>query len=200
MIDGLSLHRCGRGQHLIVCDVFVRCSTANRAVDGDGRQTAAQQPAVAAYGYGQPAGSAYLAGGYPGAHVASRPDAAWAEHYTPEGQLYYFNATTGQSSWEKPANFGAKRGGGKTKGPPGANLFIACRGQGPPLSDAQLRQAFSQFGELVRCEMSLDRATGQPKGFGFVSYSTPEIADVAMAQMNGQLIGDRAIRIEKTST
>ena len=134
--------------------------------------------------------------------ATSRPESTWAEHYTPEGQVYYYNANTGQSSWERPADFGAKRVG-KTKGPIGANLFIACnKGSGGVgfLTDEDLRQAFAGFGELVRCEMSVDKNTGQPKAFGFVSYQSPEIADAAMAQMQGQYIGDKQIRIEKTNT
>ena len=38
------------------------------------------------------------------------------------------------------------------------------------------------------------------KGFGFVSFTEPHMADAAMAALNGQLIGDRQIRIEKTNT
>eukprot|EP00965_Chrysotila_dentata_P004227 137199-Pleurochrysis_carterae.AAC.2 len=59
-----------------------------------------------------------------GAHPAAQPHAAaaaggggggggeWTEHMSPEGIPYYYNATTGASAWEKPADFGAKRGGG----------------------------------------------------------------------------------------
>ena len=57
---------------------------------------------------------------------------------------------------------GGGGGGGKGKGPPGANLFIACKGgtfQG--LSDESLHMAFARFGEIVRCEVTIDRTTGE---------------------------------------
>lgn len=51
----------------------------------------------------------------------------------------------------------------KTKGPPGANLFIVRkmrRGEYDDFSDEQLREAFARFGTLVRCEITVDKDTG----------------------------------------
>jgi hypothetical protein len=138
----------------------------------------------------------------------------WTEHFTPEGHTYYYNAMTGASSWERPPDYmGGKRGGGgggggsgggtKQKGPPGANLFVVRkmrRGEYDDFDDAQLRDAFSRFGALLRAEITLDKDTGISKGFGFVSFTTAEEADAAMASMNGAMIGGRQIRIEKSST
>ena len=137
---------------------------------------------------------------------------------------------------------GGGGGGGKGKGPPGANLFIACKGgtfQG--LSDESLHMAFARFGEIVRCEVTIDRntgelrdsrcvpsemrpvshhppllpapprpsrvpphpappATGMAKGFAFVSFTTPDAANMAMNQMQGQLIEGRQIRVEVSNT
>ena len=73
--------------------------------------------------------------------------------------MYYYNATTGQSSWERPADMGQKRPGGKSKGPPGANLFIACKGS-HYLGDEQLRQSFEPYGQVLRAEMTVDKDTG----------------------------------------
>mmetsp|Transcript_17660 Transcript_17660/g.53629 ORF Transcript_17660/g.53629 Transcript_17660/m.53629 type:complete len:221 (-) Transcript_17660:55-717(-) len=158
------------------------------------------------YGYGHP---------NPGPGGAPGGGGAWSEHYSPDGHLYYYNASTGASSWEKPAEMGrmgggmgmpgggmgmAPRVGGKTKGPPGANLFVAAKGQGPPFSDDLLRQTFQPFGELLRAEMTIDKDTGMPKGYGFVSFSDPASADMAMAQLNQQVLFDKQIRIEKTNT
>ena len=171
-------------------------------------QAAAGYPPQGGYGGGYPphaghgappgmygAGGGYAAGG------AARP-CPWTEHMAPDGHTYYYNAMTGQSSWEKPPELGAKRPAGmgtKTKGPPGANLFIACKGS-QYLGDDQLRQAFEQYGQVVRAEMTVDKETGISKGYGFVSFSLPEYADAALAALNGQLIGDKQIRIEKTNT
>eukprot|EP00966_Prymnesium_polylepis_P109279 2529632-Prymnesium_polylepis.3 len=87
------------------------------------------------------------------------------------------------------------------KGPPGANLFIVRkkppRGQRDDLNDAQLRDAFSCFGNLLRAESVLEKGTGISKGFGFISFATVEEADAAMAAMDGTMIGGRKIKIEK---
>jgi hypothetical protein len=32
-----------------------------------------------------------------------KPKSAWTEHKAPDGRMYYYNASTKQSSWEKPA-------------------------------------------------------------------------------------------------
>jgi len=147
--------------------------------------------------------------GYPGypPQAAPQPTSAWSEHYTPEGHMYYYNATTGQSSWEKPPDYNAKprRDGtamGKNKGPAGANLFVVRkmrRGEYDDFNDDQLREAFERFGPLVRAEITYDKDTGISKGYGFVSYADAHSADAAMAAMNGAMIGGRQIRIEKTS-
>ena len=73
--------------------------------------------------------------GYP--HVAPQPQTnTWQELSTAEGHMYAYNAQTGQTSWERPHDYhpakrqavGGGGGGGlnnpKSKGPPGANLFV----------------------------------------------------------------------------
>eukprot|EP00967_Tisochrysis_lutea_P101242 scaffold151731_cov31-Tisochrysis_lutea.AAC.2 len=61
-------------------------------------------------------------------------------------------------------------------------------------------QIFEPYGQLLRAEMTHDKETGAPKGYGFVSYSDPASADQAMLHLNQQVIYDKQIRIEKTNT
>jgi len=176
---------------------------------GYGHPAPGGYPGYPPAGYGHPPPGGY---GHPGApHPYHQPQPSpWTEHYTPEGHPYWYNATTGASSWEKPADLAPKRhgggggggSGGKNKGPPGANLFVVRkmrRGEYDDFDDTQLRQHFERFGPMVRCEITYDKDTGISKGFGFVSYDSAEAADAAMAAMNGAMIGGRQIRIEKTS-
>ena len=68
-------------------------------------------------------------------------------------------------------------GGGKGKGPPGANLFIACKGgtfQG--LSDESLHMAFARFGEIVRSEVTIDRNTGERRDSRCVPSETRPVS------------------------
>ena len=56
-----------------------------------------------------------------------------------------------------------------------------------------------RYGNLLRATITLDRETGVSKGFGFVSFSTPEEADAAMTALHGALIAGKRMRIEKAS-
>lgn len=51
---------------------------------------------------------------------------------------------------------------------------------------------------MLRCEMTVDRNTGMPKGFGFVSYDNAASADAAIGSINSQTIDGKTFRIEKT--
>ncbi|EKX32093.1 hypothetical protein GUITHDRAFT_53946, partial [Guillardia theta CCMP2712] len=71
-------------------------------------------------------------------------------------------------------------------GPPGANLFIYHI----PTSwgDADMRQCFAPFGNVISATVFKDRATFQSKGFGFVSYDNPMSANAAITAMNGMQV------------
>lgn len=63
-------------------------------------------------------------------------------------------------------------------------------------SDA-LRQAFEQYGAVTDVHLVTDRASGQPRGFGFVTMGTNEAAQAAIAGMNGQSLDGRALRVNE---
>jgi cold-inducible RNA-binding protein len=60
-----------------------------------------------------------------------------------------------------------------------------------------LRQAFEQYGAVTDVHLVTDRATGQPRGFGFVTMGTNEAAQAAIAGMNGQSLDGRALRVNE---
>ncbi|CAM9959662.1 unnamed protein product, partial [Scytosiphon promiscuus] len=78
-------------------------------------------------------------------------------------------------------------------GPTGANLFVYYLPGS--LTDADLATAFSPFGEVLSAKVYYDRDTGESKGFGFVSYSTPEEAEAAISGMNGFFIGQKRLKV-----
>jgi RNA recognition motif-containing protein len=41
----------------------------------------------------------------------------------------------------------------------------------------------------------MDRVSGRPRGFGFVTMSTPEEAQKAIAALNGSQLGGRALTV-----
>jgi RNA recognition motif-containing protein len=55
----------------------------------------------------------------------------------------------------------------------------------------------NEVGELTSTKVVTDRKTGKCRGFGFVTVETEEQADQVIAQLNGYLFKDNALKIEK---
>jgi cold-inducible RNA-binding protein len=60
-------------------------------------------------------------------------------------------------------------------------------------TEEQLRELFSQAGEVTDLTLINDTATGQSKGFGFVEMVTDEGAQEAIKRFNGYALGSRDI-------
>lgn len=60
-----------------------------------------------------------------------------------------------------------------------------------------LRSAFSAFGEVTDAHVVTDRATGQSRGFGFVTMGTASDAQKAITEMNGAVVDGRALRVNE---
>lgn len=59
-----------------------------------------------------------------------------------------------------------------------------------------LRAAFERFGPITEAKVVEDRETGRSRGFGFVTYETPDAAEAAMSEMNGSTLDGRSIRVD----
>lgn len=138
----------------------------------------------------------------------------WQEYTTPEGKPYYFNSITKETRWEKPAELGGgaagaapslpSLGGSGGSAPQAlaltnniqANVGAVNNGQGPmganifvfhvPINwtDEDFHAHFSPFGQIVSAKIHQDPVTKSSKGFGFVSYATPQAATMAIKGMN----------------
>jgi RNA recognition motif-containing protein len=64
-------------------------------------------------------------------------------------------------------------------------------------TENDLHDAFAAHGTVTEANLIVDRATGRPRGFGFVTMSTPEEAQKAIAALNGAKLGDRAITVNE---
>lgn len=62
------------------------------------------------------------------------------------------------------------------------------------VDDAQLRDLFSPYGGIDELALIMDRDTGQSKGFAFITFSTQQAAEKALAE-NGRDMGGRALRV-----
>jgi len=58
-----------------------------------------------------------------------------------------------------------------------------------------LRSRFSEFGQVTDCIVMTDRESGRSRGFGFVTFSSPEEAEAAVAALNDQDLDGRNVRV-----
>lgn len=63
------------------------------------------------------------------------------------------------------------------------------------IDDDELKEAFSQYGEVTFVRVIKDRDSGQSRGFGFVEFATDEQAQAAIDGMNDQEISGRKVRV-----
>ena len=63
-------------------------------------------------------------------------------------------------------------------------------------TEAEIRELFGLYGEVRNVNIVLDRLTGKPRGFAFVSLDD-EPADKALAALNGQLFAGRRLQISE---
>ncbi len=61
-------------------------------------------------------------------------------------------------------------------------------------SPEELKSAFSAYGEVTEVKLPVDRETGRPRGFGFVTFETADEAQQALA-LDGADLNGRAIRV-----
>ena len=61
----------------------------------------------------------------------------------------------------------------------------------------ELREVFSQAGEVENATVVEDRDTGRSRGFGFVEMATAEGAAAAIEQFNGKEFGGRTLTVNE---
>jgi|SRR5205085_6103588 len=61
----------------------------------------------------------------------------------------------------------------------------------------ELRELFSQAGEVENATVVEDRDTGRSRGFGFVEMATSEGAAAAIEQFNGKEFGGRTLTVNE---
>ena len=64
-------------------------------------------------------------------------------------------------------------------------------------TEDKLRTLFAEFGEIVSVNMITDRDTGRPKGFAFVEMATQDAAEKSISALNGKMVDDREIKVDK---
>lgn len=65
------------------------------------------------------------------------------------------------------------------------------------ITENELQDAFAAHGTVLEANLMMDRASGRPRGFGFVTMGSPEEAQKAIDALNGAKLGDRNITVNE---
>jgi len=63
------------------------------------------------------------------------------------------------------------------------------------ITENDLNDAFAAHGTVTETNLMMDRTTNRPRGFGFVTMSTPEEAQKAIDSLNGKELDGRALTV-----
>ncbi len=77
----------------------------------------------------------------------------------------------------------------------GKKLYVGNLGY--DVSSSDLETLLSAHGTVLSAEVISDRSTGRSKGFGFVEMDSAAEADAAIAALNGQDHGGRALTVNE---
>ena len=65
------------------------------------------------------------------------------------------------------------------------------------VTEEELRQEFTAFGEVESVSIVTDKYTGRPRGFGFVEMAKVSEGQAAIAGLNGKTLKDRTLDVSE---
>lgn len=76
---------------------------------------------------------------------------------------------------------------------------VFCGDLGNEVTDEILTRTFAKYPSLLRAKVVRDKKTNKSKGYGFLSFKDPNDFVKAMKEMNGKYIGNRPIKLRKST-
>jgi cold-inducible RNA-binding protein len=64
-------------------------------------------------------------------------------------------------------------------------------------TENQLQDFFAPYGNVIEVDLILDKFSGRPRGFGFVTMETKEGAEAAIQALNGKNFEGRALTVNE---
>lgn len=74
-------------------------------------------------------------------------------------------------------------------------IFVG--GVAPSTTEAAFRSYFSQFGKVEDAVLMIDKETGRPRGFGFITFDTEESAERACEKKIHEIDGKPGVEVKK---
>src|ERR1051325_11862356 len=65
------------------------------------------------------------------------------------------------------------------------------------MTENDLQDSFAAPGPVLEANLMVDRVSGRPRGFGFVTMSTPEEAQKAISALNGAPMDGRNLTVNE---
>jgi RNA recognition motif-containing protein len=65
------------------------------------------------------------------------------------------------------------------------------------LNQQELERMFAAHGTVIDVKVPVDRESGRPRGFAFVTMATPEAAQAAIQALNGQAVDDKKLTVSE---
>lgn len=63
-------------------------------------------------------------------------------------------------------------------------------------TEKEARQFFGQFGTIRKLRISRSKRTARSRGYGYIQFQLPEVAEIVAAATNDYFIGGKPIRVE----
>lgn len=76
-------------------------------------------------------------------------------------------------------------------------MKLLIRNLARSITEQELLALFEQYGAVQACNLVLDKATGESKGFGFVEMPKPGEAKAAMKNLNSRELAGSKIRVKR---
>ena len=64
-------------------------------------------------------------------------------------------------------------------------------------TETSLQDTFAAHGTVTEANLMMDRTTGRPRGFGFITMSSPEEAQNAINALNGATVDGRNLTVNE---
>lgn len=64
-------------------------------------------------------------------------------------------------------------------------------------TEDSLRSTFGEFGDITDVYVAMDRETGRPRGFAFITFSNSDESSAAISAMDGKELDGRNLKVNE---